>query len=121
MNPFNVGDEFNLYQQRRQERMRRMNAMNLIVINAAAMSTIGEEDEVTPRRRPNLARKRGPRGQNLLDDYFVEHPIFSERDFRRRYRMSRNLFNRIKTTLCNHDPFWHQRRDAAGVLGLLPE
>ncbi|CAM8999165.1 unnamed protein product [Rhodiola kirilowii] len=35
--------------------------------------------------------------------------------------MSRNLFNRIKTTLCNHDPFWHQRRDAAGVLGLLPE
>ncbi|KAL9670039.1 hypothetical protein QQ045_007590 [Rhodiola kirilowii] len=35
--------------------------------------------------------------------------------------MSSNLFNRIKTKLCNNDPFWHQRPDAAAVLGLLPE
>ncbi|KAL9665958.1 hypothetical protein QQ045_000279 [Rhodiola kirilowii] len=25
------------------------------------------------------------------------------------------------TKLCNHDEYWHQRRDAAGVLSLLPE
>ncbi|KAL9674532.1 hypothetical protein QQ045_030804 [Rhodiola kirilowii] len=42
-------------------------------------------------------------------------------DFRRRYRMSSNLFNRIMTKLCNHDEYWHQHRDAAGVLGLLLE
>ncbi|KAL9676547.1 hypothetical protein QQ045_004761 [Rhodiola kirilowii] len=98
-----------------------MNAMNSIVINAAAISTNGEEDEVPPRRRPNLPRQRESRVQNLLEDYFVEHPIFHQQDFRRRYRMSSNLFNRIKTKLCNNDPFWHQRPDAAGVLVLLPE
>ncbi|CAM8920441.1 unnamed protein product [Rhodiola kirilowii] len=57
----------------------------------------------------------------MLEDYFVDRPIFSEVDFRRRYRMSSNLFNRIMTKLCNHDEYWHQRRDADGVLGLLPE
>ncbi|KAL9668735.1 hypothetical protein QQ045_006274 [Rhodiola kirilowii] len=35
--------------------------------------------------------------------------------------MSSNLFNCIKTVLCNHDTFWHQRRDATGLLGLIPE
>ncbi|KAL9664344.1 hypothetical protein QQ045_019744 [Rhodiola kirilowii] len=35
--------------------------------------------------------------------------------------MSSNLFNRIKSALCNYDTFCHQRRDATGLLGLLPE
>ncbi|KAL9681427.1 hypothetical protein QQ045_013210 [Rhodiola kirilowii] len=34
--------------------------------------------------------------------------------------MSSNLFNHIKIALCNHDTFWNQRRDATGLLGLLP-
>ncbi|CAM8914477.1 unnamed protein product [Rhodiola kirilowii] len=119
MDPFNFDDSFNMYE----EQMRAMDeTCNSFVMDAVAFVTTGDEDDVQPRRRrPNQQRQRGPRGQNLLDDYFIEHPIFPERDFRRRYRMSRNLFNRIKTTLCNHDPFWRQRRDAAGVLGLLPE
>ncbi|CAM8951111.1 unnamed protein product [Rhodiola kirilowii] len=56
-----------------------------------------------------------------MEDYFIEHPIFPQQDLRRRYRMSSNLFNCIKTKLSNNDPFLHQRSDAAGVLGLLPE
>ncbi|KAL9673313.1 hypothetical protein QQ045_029569 [Rhodiola kirilowii] len=35
--------------------------------------------------------------------------------------MRSNLFNHIMTKLCNHDEYWHQRRAAAGVLGLLLE
>ncbi|KAL9673873.1 hypothetical protein QQ045_030135 [Rhodiola kirilowii] len=35
--------------------------------------------------------------------------------------MSSNLFNRLKTKLCNHEVYWHQRCDALEVLGLLPE
>ncbi|KAL9680547.1 hypothetical protein QQ045_018428 [Rhodiola kirilowii] len=65
--------------------------------------------------------KGGPRGQNVLDDYFIERPIFPEWDFHRRYRMSTNLFNRLKIKLCNLDVYWHQRCDAIGVLDLLPE
>ncbi|KAL9667493.1 hypothetical protein QQ045_001854 [Rhodiola kirilowii] len=119
MDHFHFDESFNMYE----EQMRAMDeTSNSFVMDAVALVTTGDEDDVQHRRRrPNQQRQRGPRGQNLLDDYFLEHPIFPERDFRRRYRMSRNLFNRIKTTLCNHDPFWHQRRDAAGVLGLLPE
>ncbi|KAL9688765.1 hypothetical protein QQ045_033189 [Rhodiola kirilowii] len=71
----------------------------------ATMPTISEEDEVPPCRRPNLPRQRESRGQNLLEDYFIKHPIFPQQDFRRSCRMSSNLFNRIKTKLCNNDPF----------------
>ena len=56
-----------------------------------------------------------------MEDYFIERPIFGPEDFRRRYRMHGHVFNRIMTALCNHDRFWHQRADALGVLGLLPQ
>ncbi|CAM8996221.1 unnamed protein product [Rhodiola kirilowii] len=102
MDPFNFDESFNMYE----EQMRAMDeTCNSFVMDAVAFVTTGDEDDVQPRRRrPNQQRQRGPRGQNLLYDYFVEHPIFPERDFRRRYQMNRNLFNRIKTALCNHDP-----------------
>lgn len=95
--------------------------MNSFIINVTTIAVADDKNNVPPRRRPNLERQRGPRGQNILDDYFIERTIFPARDFHRRYRMSRNLFNHIKITLCNHDTFWHQRRDAAGVLGLFHE
>ncbi|KAL9668930.1 hypothetical protein QQ045_006471 [Rhodiola kirilowii] len=94
---------------------------NSFVMDVVVIATTGDEDDASSSRQPNRQRQRGSMGQNLLEDYFVDRPIFPEVDFRRRYRMSINLFNRIKTKLCNHDEYWQQRRDAAGVLGLLPE
>ncbi|KAL9680401.1 hypothetical protein QQ045_018280 [Rhodiola kirilowii] len=90
-------------------------------MDVVVVATAGDEDDASSSHQPNRQRQRGSRGQNLLEDYFVDRPIFSEVDFRRRYRMSNNLFNRIKTKLCNHDEHWHECRDAGGVLGLLPE
>ncbi|KAL9677234.1 hypothetical protein QQ045_005462 [Rhodiola kirilowii] len=90
-------------------------------MNVVVVATKGDEDNASSSRQPNRQRQRGLRGQNLLEDYFVDRSIFSEVDFRKRYRMSSNLFNRIKTKLCNHDEYLHQLRDAAGVLGLFPE
>ncbi|KAL9661783.1 hypothetical protein QQ045_026611 [Rhodiola kirilowii] len=90
-------------------------------MDVVVIATAGDEDDASSSRQPNRQRQRGSRGQNLLEDYFVDRPIFSEINFRRRYRMSSNLFNRIMTKLYNHDDYWHQRRDAAGVLGLLTE
>ncbi|CAM8932573.1 unnamed protein product [Rhodiola kirilowii] len=98
-----------------------MATANSFVMDDVVLSAACDEDDASSSRQPNRQRQRESRGQNLLEDYFVERPIFSEVDFRRRYRMSSNLFNRIMTKLCNHDEYWHQRRDAAGVLGLLPE
>ncbi|CAM8914580.1 unnamed protein product [Rhodiola kirilowii] len=94
---------------------------NSFVMNVVVVATTGDEDDASISRQQNRQRHRGSRGQNLLEDYFVDRLIFSEVNFRRRYRMSSNLFNRIKTMICNHDEYWHQRHDAAGVLGLLPE
>ncbi|KAL6188126.1 hypothetical protein ACLB2K_039520 [Fragaria x ananassa] len=41
-----------------------------------------------PGRRPNQPREREDRGKGMLQDYFVERPIFSDEKFRVRYRMS---------------------------------
>ncbi|KAL9685629.1 hypothetical protein QQ045_023080 [Rhodiola kirilowii] len=45
---------------------------------------VGDEDDESSSRQPNRQRQRGPRGQNLLKDYFIDRPIFSKVDFRRR-------------------------------------
>ncbi|XP_004288843.1 PREDICTED: putative nuclease HARBI1 [Fragaria vesca subsp. vesca] len=74
-----------------------------------------------PGRSPNHPRHRVAGGTSLMVDYFIERPIFREEEFRRRYRMHTHLFNHIMTALCNHDPYWHQKADATGKLGLLPQ
>ncbi|CAM8883725.1 unnamed protein product [Rhodiola kirilowii] len=72
-------------------------------------------------KSPNHNRERLSRGKNLMEDYFVDRPIFNEDDFRRRYRMRPHVFNRIMTALCTQDSYWHQKADATGLLGLLPQ
>ncbi|XP_074328288.1 uncharacterized protein LOC141666192 [Apium graveolens] len=74
-----------------------------------------------PGKSSNHPRERLSRGKNLMEDYFVDRPIFNEDDFRRRYRMRPHVFNRIMTTLCTQDSYWHQKTDAIGLLGLLPQ
>ncbi|CAM8981232.1 unnamed protein product [Rhodiola kirilowii] len=109
MDPFDFDEN-----RRRYEQLRRESDIitTSFIMDATVLATIGDEDNSPPRRQPNRERQRQSRGQHLLEDYFVERPIFLPQDFRRRYRMSSNLFNRIKTALCNYDTFWHQRRDA---------
>ncbi|XP_074383602.1 uncharacterized protein LOC141725101 [Apium graveolens] len=74
-----------------------------------------------PGKSLNHHRQRLSRGKNLMEDYFVYRPIFSEDDFRRRYRMCPHVFNHIMTDLCTQDSYWHKKADAIGLLGLLPQ
>ncbi|KAL8131394.1 hypothetical protein AgCh_007359 [Apium graveolens] len=46
---------------------------------------------------------------------------YAEDDFRRRYRMHPHIFNHIMTTLYTQDSYRHQKADAVGLLGLLPQ
>lgn len=55
-----------------------------------------------------------------MEDYFIEHPVFPDSDFRQRYRMHRPLFERILTTVTQYDDFFIQKQDALGVMGLSP-
>lgn len=73
-----------------------------------------------PGRGPNLSRDREAWNQRMIDDYFGDTPVFGPEIFRRRYRMRRDLFLTIMDAVCEFDPYFVQRRDATGALGLFP-
>nr|KAE8941447.1 hypothetical protein PF009_g8765 [Phytophthora fragariae] len=58
-----------------------------------------------------------------MKDYFGENPTYNDKDFRRRFRMRRSLFETIVSTLVEDDEsdYFVQRPDATGKLGFLPE
>uniref|UniRef100_A0A0D3D0J5 DDE Tnp4 domain-containing protein n=1 Tax=Brassica oleracea var. oleracea TaxID=109376 RepID=A0A0D3D0J5_BRAOL len=56
----------------------------------------------------------------LWTDYFSDSPTYSENLFRRRFRMNKQLFMKIVDRLSNEVPFFRQKRDGLGRLGLSP-
>lgn len=60
-----------------------------------------------PGRRENLVRKSEKGVEDLWNDYFAKVPTYGEMVFRRRYRMSSRLFNRILEAVCAHDDFFY--------------
>nr|XP_043620600.1 uncharacterized protein LOC122592438 [Erigeron canadensis] len=84
----------------------------------AAEDEEDEEDQLSPRRRTVLERRREEAYARLVRLYFAERPVFGARDFRRRYRMSKRLFLRITNDLEERYPYFQQRMDARGKLGI---
>ncbi|CAL8990380.1 unnamed protein product [Prunus brigantina] len=98
-----------------------------------------QEREMRERRRRRAASKRAQRelddqlviavalldeenkNRNLMEDYFIPTFLYSDFHFRGRYRMQKNLFNKIMHDICNYDEYFVQKRNCLGVLGLLPE
>ncbi|XP_050258839.1 uncharacterized protein LOC126703810 [Quercus robur] len=68
--------------------------------------------------RKFIQRDHGQGHQRLFQDYSAESPVYPLNIFRRRFRMSRSLFLRIKSNLEEKDEYFVQKRNAAGVLGL---
>jgi hypothetical protein len=56
--------------------------------------------------------------KRIFRDYFAKLPLYPLNIFQRRFRMSRSLFLRIKSMLEATEPFFVQRRNAAGKLKL---
>ncbi|XP_073309962.1 uncharacterized protein [Primulina huaijiensis] len=65
-----------------------------------------------------IRRDREIADRKLFNDYFAENPVYNEAMFRRRFRMSRNLFLRIVDGIQNDDVYFIQRSDSLGRLGL---
>ncbi|CAL9005855.1 unnamed protein product [Prunus brigantina] len=90
-----------------------------------AMAMLDEENQSSrgshEGRAPNVDRHRHSRGKNLMEDYFIPTSLYSDAHFRGRYRMQQHLFNKIMHDICNYDEYFVQKRNCAGVLGLLPE
>uniref|UniRef100_A0A0D3AXP4 Myb-like domain-containing protein n=1 Tax=Brassica oleracea var. oleracea TaxID=109376 RepID=A0A0D3AXP4_BRAOL len=80
-------------------------------------STYLEKDNAKEKRKPVDSVD----GHNRLwNDYFSEDPTFPAHLFRRRFRMNKAVFMRIVDCLSENVPFFQQRRDAVGRLGLSP-
>ncbi|XP_041000248.1 uncharacterized protein LOC121246228 [Juglans microcarpa x Juglans regia] len=83
-----------------------------------------EADGESSRHRGNRQRRKFIRRdhiqahQRLFHDYFAENPVYPSNLFRRTFRMSRPLFLRILNEVEACEPYFVQRRDNAGRLGL---
>lgn len=70
-------------------------------------------------KSPNMDRSHLEGHQCLLRDYFTNGPkCFPPHLFRRRFRMNRPLFLRIVDAVTTEDPYFVQKPDAVGRLGL---
>ena len=84
-----------------------------------AVSTLKQHGD-SATGRAYIDRDRAGGHQRLYNDYFAENPTYTDKFFRRRFRMRRHLFLRLVGALQQHDDYFVQKRDAAGILGLSP-
>jgi hypothetical protein len=59
-------------------------------------------------------RQRWLANERLLNDYFVDNPVFNEVEFRRRYRMRRLVFLRMLDHVQATNPYFRQSYDGIG-------
>ncbi|CAL2259733.1 unnamed protein product [Prunus armeniaca] len=76
-------------------------------------------DSVVGREYKN--RKREKHHKSLMKDYFCERPLYPPVDFRRQFRMRRELFYRILNDVVAHEPYFTQKIDVCGRQSLSPE
>ncbi|XP_065869318.1 protein ALP1-like [Euphorbia lathyris] len=63
-------------------------------------------------------RNREEAHQNMYADYFSSNPRFDANTFRRRFRMSRTLFQRIINVVTAHNVYFQQCTDVVSRVGL---
>ncbi|XP_010418941.1 PREDICTED: uncharacterized protein LOC104704581 [Camelina sativa] len=78
-----------------------------------------EEPPLPVFRRVHINRDRERGHIRLWNDYFSENLTYTQGMFSRRFRMNKLLFLRIVNSIENGVPYFKQRRDATGRLGLL--
>jgi hypothetical protein len=70
------------------------------------------------KRSPNKPRDHLKGHLNIVKDYLAPNSVFDDMDFRRRFRMGRDMFERIVRTCVQHDDYFVQKADAFGRVGL---
>jgi hypothetical protein len=72
------------------------------------------------RRRIQIMRDREAANQRLINDYFSETSLYTDKQFKRRFRMSRRLFLKIVKDMDSNLIYFQQKSDARGKLGFTP-
>ncbi|XP_048605381.1 uncharacterized protein LOC125582950 [Brassica napus] len=83
-------------------------------------NNIVENQTKKQNKRAYVERNREEGRNRLWKDYFCDDPTFPAHLFRRRFRMNKKVFMRIVDRLSENIPFFQQKRDAIGRLGLSP-
>ncbi|XP_022019320.1 uncharacterized protein LOC110919354 [Helianthus annuus] len=95
----------------------------LSTVATVVKAIVEDSDEGTsqpqpkPKRRKYIVRERETTNDLLVRDYFSPEPTYDENMFKRRFRMSKNLFLRISKDLEDNYPYFQQRPDAHGKIG----
>ncbi|GKB04457.1 ALP1-like protein isoform X1 [Tanacetum coccineum] len=103
----------------------------VLPFTSLAMQEVGGSSSDPKRRRTYIPRERETAEQRLLEDYFGNdefEPKYLEEKFRRMYRMSSILFNKIVNNIlsCDVEPipeyftYFKPRHDATGPLSIGP-
>jgi hypothetical protein len=79
----------------------------------------GRRSGSQPGRAPNLARDFDDAHARLVADYFAVDPVYPARYFERRFRVPRELFDRVFNEI-SKAPYFVRKTDAAGRRGLTP-
>jgi hypothetical protein len=66
----------------------------------------------------NLERDHARGHEQIVRDYFAEQPVYPESTFRRRYRVSSAVFNKVMHSVVALDSYFVQKPDATGKVGL---
>ncbi|XP_021974472.1 uncharacterized protein LOC110869537 [Helianthus annuus] len=90
-----------------------ISAVQMVV--QAVMEDEGFSSE--PKRRKYIVRDRVTTHDLSVSDYFSPNPTYDDSTFRRRFRMSRDLFLRRSNDLSSKYEYFRQRKDACGRLG----
>ncbi|PNY02170.1 ribosomal protein, partial [Trifolium pratense] len=78
-------------------------------------------NNIRPKQRRRVINRSREEGHTrLFNDYFSSNPIYTDDQFRRRFRMRRHVFLRIVEALGNHDNYFQTRVDAVRRVGLSP-
>ena len=93
-------------------------------VAAELKSEVASLQDMRPIRRSgprrHIDRPYAESEQGLMNDYFVENPVYNDTIFRRRFRMTRPLFLRIVQALGEWNEYLTLRMDALNHSGLSP-
>ena len=87
-----------------------------IIAKLAMEEEISTSNSCSKQRRKFIWRDRLQAHKDLLCDYFSKEPLYPHKYFRRRFRMSRPLFQRTQCAVESYDTYFVQKRDGYGRL-----
>jgi methylphosphotriester-DNA--protein-cysteine methyltransferase len=97
-------------------------AMALALQEYREQSSLDEETSaVRKAKRRYIEREREQGSTDLLKDYLIVSPTYTDEHFDRRFGVTKTLFRKLCASAAAKDIFFRRRRDATSRLGLSTE